>query len=224
MQVREFYRDKTIFLTGTTGFVGKVVLEKFLRSIPHFKKIFVMVRAKKNKSVQERLNNEILSSEVFQILFKDKPEARQMVRDRVVPIAGDLIIDKLGLSPQDRALVTSECDIVINCAASVNFDDPLLDALEINYFGCLRMMQLAKECKNIIGWCHVSTAYVNCNMDGNSLIDEKIYALEGDLDPEEVVRSIIRLGPQRVQEDEEKLIMGYPNTYTFSKSLAERAL
>ena len=51
MNVREFYRDKTIFLTGTTGFVGKVVLEKFLRNIPDFRKIFVMVRSKKNKSV-----------------------------------------------------------------------------------------------------------------------------------------------------------------------------
>jgi thioester reductase-like protein len=51
MNIREFYRDKTIFLTGTTGFVGKVVLEKFLRSLPVFRKIFVMVRAKKNRTV-----------------------------------------------------------------------------------------------------------------------------------------------------------------------------
>jgi thioester reductase-like protein len=47
MQIAEFYKDKTIFITGTTGFVGKVVLEKILRSIPNFKKIYIMVRAKK---------------------------------------------------------------------------------------------------------------------------------------------------------------------------------
>ena len=40
-------------------------------------------------------------------------------------------------------MVTSETNLVINCAASVNFDDPLLDALQINYFGCLRMLELA---------------------------------------------------------------------------------
>ena len=44
MQIKEFYSDKTIFITGTTGFVGKVVLEKILRSLGNFKKIFVMVR------------------------------------------------------------------------------------------------------------------------------------------------------------------------------------
>lgn len=44
MQIKEFYNDKTIFITGTTGFVGKVVLEKILRSLGNFKKIFVMVR------------------------------------------------------------------------------------------------------------------------------------------------------------------------------------
>ena len=81
----------------------------------------------------------------------------------MVPVAGDLIIDKLGLSEADRAMVTAETDVVINCAASVNFDDPLLDALEINYFGCLRMLQLAKECPNILTFTHVSTAYVNSN-------------------------------------------------------------
>ncbi len=44
MEIKEFYKDKTIFITGTTGFVGKVVLEKILRSLANFKKIFVMVR------------------------------------------------------------------------------------------------------------------------------------------------------------------------------------
>lgn len=51
LRLKEFYRDKTIFLTGTTGFVGKVLLEKFLRSIPDFRKIFVMVRGKKGTTV-----------------------------------------------------------------------------------------------------------------------------------------------------------------------------
>lgn len=50
-------------------------------------------------------------------------------------MAGDLIIDQLGLSDADRAMVTAETELVINVAASVNFDDPLLDALQINYFG-----------------------------------------------------------------------------------------
>jgi thioester reductase-like protein len=48
MDIKGFYKGKTIFLTGTTGFVGKVVLEKFLRSLGDFKKLYLMVRSKKN--------------------------------------------------------------------------------------------------------------------------------------------------------------------------------
>ena len=54
---------------------------------------------------------------------------RKLIVKKLKPIAGDLIIDKLGFSPQDRAELVSELDIIINCAASVNFDDPLLDAI-----------------------------------------------------------------------------------------------
>jgi thioester reductase-like protein len=65
------------------------------------------------------------------------------VSEKIVPIAGDLVNENLGLSAQDRAMVVAETEIVISCAASVNFDDPLMDAFQINYFGALRMYELA---------------------------------------------------------------------------------
>ena len=55
MQIQEFYRDKTIFITGTTGFIGKVVLEKILRSLSTFKKLYIMVRTKKGMTDLLRL-------------------------------------------------------------------------------------------------------------------------------------------------------------------------
>ena len=58
-----------------------------------------------------------------------------IVKEKCIPIAGDLISGNLGMSPQDRAMVIAETEVVINCAASVNFDDPLKEALSINYFG-----------------------------------------------------------------------------------------
>ena len=69
MNIKGFYKDKTIFLTGTTGFVGKVVLEKFMRSLPDFKRIYVMVRPKKSISIQERLEKEILNAEIFDMVY-----------------------------------------------------------------------------------------------------------------------------------------------------------
>jgi thioester reductase-like protein len=34
MTILDQYRAKTLLLTGTTGFLGKVLLEKFLFSLP----------------------------------------------------------------------------------------------------------------------------------------------------------------------------------------------
>ena len=104
----------------------------------------------------------------------------QWATTKIHPIQGDLIIDKLGLSPGDKQTLVNEVNVIINSAASVNFDDPLQEALQINYFGCQRMLALAKECTNLSVFTHVSTAYVNCDRRG--YIDEIVYNEEDNVD------------------------------------------
>jgi fatty acyl-CoA reductase len=48
---------------------------------------------------------------------------------KIVPISGDLINDRLGISDADREMCTSKVNVIINSAASVNFNDPLKVAL-----------------------------------------------------------------------------------------------
>jgi len=62
-----------------------------------------------------------------------------MLKQKIVPIQGDLTMEGLGISPEERKLVTDNVQIIINSAASVRFDDPLLEALQINYFGSIRI-------------------------------------------------------------------------------------
>lgn len=54
--VQEFYRDATIFLTGGTGFMGKMVIEKLSRSCPHIKHIYLLIRNKKGVAVEDRID------------------------------------------------------------------------------------------------------------------------------------------------------------------------
>lgn len=68
----------------------------------------------------------------------------------------------------------------------------------------------------------MSTAYVNCNRRG--YIEEKIYELPGNEDPEDVIKRILKMNPQYISENEKLLIGDYPNTYTYTKSMAERSL
>jgi thioester reductase-like protein len=129
-----------------------------------------------------------------------------------------LTYERLGLSDEHRKHVVENCHIIINSAASVNFDDPLKEALQINYFGCMRMLELAQECKQLEIFTHVSTCYVNCTIPGGP-VEEKVYNVENNA--EKIVKRIMAMNPQEVADNEKDLIGKFPNTYTFTKSLAE---
>ena len=47
-EIRNFYRGKTVLVTGTTGFVGKVLLEKLIRTFSDVKCIYLMIRPRPN--------------------------------------------------------------------------------------------------------------------------------------------------------------------------------
>lgn len=53
--IPEFYNNRDVFITGASGFVGKVLIEKLLRSCPGIKRIFLLLRAKRSKSINARL-------------------------------------------------------------------------------------------------------------------------------------------------------------------------
>ncbi|KAF0984977.1 hypothetical protein FDP41_000016 [Naegleria fowleri] len=82
--VKEFYHAKTLFCTGCTGFIGKTVVEKILRCLPHVKKVYLLIRTKKvidkrnpNNppkifSGHERMVNDIIKSPIMNRLIDEK--------------------------------------------------------------------------------------------------------------------------------------------------------
>lgn len=55
-EITEFYRNKTVFITGGTGFMGKVLVEKLLRSCP-VRRIYLLMRPKRGVDVEQRLDD-----------------------------------------------------------------------------------------------------------------------------------------------------------------------
>lgn len=56
MDIYSTFKGKHIFITGGVGFIGKVLIEKLLRSFPDLGNIYVLIRNKKGKTPEERLN------------------------------------------------------------------------------------------------------------------------------------------------------------------------
>ena len=56
-KTQEFYKGKSIFITGSSGFMGKVLLEKLLYSCSDVKQIMILVRPKRGKSASQRVQD-----------------------------------------------------------------------------------------------------------------------------------------------------------------------
>lgn len=52
--VQKFYRGGNVFVTGATGFMGKILIEKLLRST-EVATIYVLIRQKRGKDIHTRL-------------------------------------------------------------------------------------------------------------------------------------------------------------------------
>jgi alcohol-forming fatty acyl-CoA reductase len=102
MHFKDFYAGKTLLLSGCTGFLGKMVLEKVLRSLSGVKRIYIMMRPRKNQSIKQRMVETIFTSEIFINLFRQYPGMEAMALEKCVPVSGDLIVEGLGIAPETR--------------------------------------------------------------------------------------------------------------------------
>lgn len=222
MIVKNYYEGKSVLITGATGFIGKVVLEKILRDIPNINTIYIIVR-RSDSTPKQRFEDEVVTSRVFDALRdKLRDDFIPFVTTKVIPIGGDLSQHNVGISSQDMETLINNVNVVIHLAASIDFKERLDKAIESNVLGTLRLFGLAKKFKNLNSFIHCSTAYVNCNRNG--LIDETLPPLT--FDPEEMVRMIMSKHKSQIDSLTNTLLSKYkyPNTYTFTKAISEHIL
>ena len=120
-EVSKFFKGKSVFITGGTGFVGKVLVWKLLSACPDIKSIYLLIRPKKGILSQDRLDKVIFSTPIFKSWKTDKPE----LLDKVKSLNGDITLPKLGLSDNDIELLVNEISVVFHSAATVRFDEEI---------------------------------------------------------------------------------------------------
>jgi len=212
--IQKWFTGQNLFITGGTGFIGKVIIEKLLRSCPDIGKIYMLVRPKRGQGPQERVD-EILDSELFKLCKQSNPNYREPIH----PISGDMTEPNLGMTAEDRELITKDCTIVIHSAATVRFNDKLKISLHINVLGVQKIMTLCNEMTNLQALVHVSTAYANCDKPH---IRESIYPQNQH--PRKILDTLEWMDEDLVEALVPKILGDLPNSYTYTKAMAENLL
>ncbi|XP_058190373.1 probable fatty acyl-CoA reductase 5 isoform X3 [Rhododendron vialii] len=125
--VAQFLENRSILVTGATGFLAKIFVEKILRVQPNVKKLYLLVRAPDAKSASQRFHDEAIAKDLFRVLREKMGAAsfQTLISEKVTLVPGDITCEKyMGVKDSNLAEeMRREVDIVVNLAATTNFDE-----------------------------------------------------------------------------------------------------
>ena len=213
-------KKRSVLLTGATGFVGSMLLRDLLfhRKELHLESVILLCRSKKGKTAAERVEL-LLDDGMFS--FLSNTEKQTLVKI----IVGDIILPRAGLSDETITHLVQETRVthIFNCAASVSFTQSLPDAATANILSSLNLQCLgASISKGRVQFVHISTAFVHggCSGSNGEPLNERLFSL-GQFDPIKIYSSMT--GTQ-FYASKAMIELSFPNTYTFSKCVAEHLL
>lgn len=134
----------------------------------------------------------------------------------MIPINGDVGEENLGISAVDRQTLIENVNVVIHSAATLDFHESLRPTVNINLLGTRRVMELSSQIRNLKSMVHVSSAYVN-----SYLVECEEILYPPPENAEKVIDLTSTLSDEALIELQPKLLKEHPNTYTFTKHLAE---
>ncbi|XP_047972316.1 fatty acyl-CoA reductase 3-like isoform X2 [Salvia hispanica] len=165
--ILHFLENKSILVTGATGVLAKVFIEKILRVQPNVKKLYLLIRAADSASALHRFNTEVIGKELFKVVReKYGGKLNSLIQEKVIVLFGDITCDSFGLDSNTLENLFGQVNVVINLAATTNFDERYDTALRINTIGAANVLKFAAKCTQLVVFLHVSTAYVCGEREG----------------------------------------------------------
>jgi thioester reductase-like protein len=125
----------SIFLTGSTGFVGAFLLAELLKQTRA--DIFCLVRAADQGEAQRRIQENL---ETY-LLWDERQSSR------IHPVVGDLAQPRLGLSIQEFDDLADQVDMIHHCGAMVKWTYPYSALKPANVLGTQEILRLACRVK-----------------------------------------------------------------------------
>src|SRR5262249_39999674 len=130
LSIRRALSGRHVFLTGGSGFVGKVWLSMVLAELPELERVYVFLRPKALVPARQRFEKMLNTSAAFKPLH-DRFGAKlsEYLADRLEVVEGDLTAPDLGLSPDLVRRLRRDLDVFVHCAGLVDFNPDLRKAL-----------------------------------------------------------------------------------------------
>lgn len=189
----------SILLTGSTGFLGNGLLYLISSAdyIDTYREtvFYLIIRSKKSESAHTRLEQmrSLFPTLKLELFYEDMSKIQDFETDKPI-------------------------ETIINCAAAIDFNLPIQEALEQNVSNVRNIIAFAKKNK-VKNFIHISTAYVNDPYNNdikNEFINMKLITDDRNID--QVYHDIkeSKLSFKEIQK-----VQYFPNTYTFTKCLAE---
>lgn len=162
------FRDHEIFLTGSNGFLGKVIVALLLDRFPDFKHLHVLVRPQRDRSAEERFATEVLGSPALAPTVKRLAHEHGpgFLSSKITVWPGDIGEPRLGLRAAES--LSRRVGAIINCAGRVDFFPPVDESFRSNVDGVEHVVEAARTWGARL--VHISTCYVCGEADG--LIEE----------------------------------------------------
>lgn len=88
----------------------------------------------------------------------------------MIPVEGDVTIDRLGVEPNLLKKVIKETSIVFHFAATLRLEAELKDSVTMNLIGTRNALEVCREMPNLISFIHLSTAF--CYTDQKVLFEK----------------------------------------------------
>lgn len=131
-------------------------------------------------------------------------------------------MDEVNLGFSDATLkeLRENVHIIFHCAATIKFNSHVRVAIKTNLTGTLRVIEFAKSLSDLVSFVHLSTAFCNSNYGGP--FSEKVYPPVQD--PYEMLAMAEKDSEWdniKTRADWKYLTKEHPNTYTFTKQMAE---
>ncbi|MEY4582709.1 MAG: hypothetical protein RL701_7412 [Pseudomonadota bacterium] len=160
LPIRESLKGRHIFLTGGSGFVGKVWLAMALTQLPEIERIYVFLRPKALVPARQRFEKMINTSRAFRPLHERYGrDLGAFLSERVEIVEGELTEPDLGLAPALVRRLKRDLDVFIHCAGLVDFNPDLRKALSSNVDATMRVADFVEHCDHA-SLLHISTCYV----------------------------------------------------------------